>query len=50
MARNQNTYYVKHFSKGGWNYRDTSGCPWKEVLRLKRVAQTLGETIEYEKE
>lgn len=44
------TYYVRHFTKGGWNYKDTAGCPWKEVQKRKRIARLLGERIEYEEE
>lgn len=44
------TYYVRCFTKGGWNYKDVSCCPWKVVQKLKRIARSLGERIEYEEE
>ncbi len=41
-------YYVRWFTSGGYNYKDTSNVDWDGVKRFKRVAKTLGETITYE--
>ena len=47
MAKNQ--YYVRCFTKCGWNYCDHSNCSYEDVKRLRRTAKMLGETIEVEK-
>lgn len=48
MAKQQKLYYVRWFTSGGYNYKDTSNVPWDGVRRYKKEAKENGETIEYE--
>lgn len=41
-------YYVRWFTAGGYNYKDTTDVDWAGVQRMKRTAKALGERIEYE--
>jgi len=41
-------YYVRWFTSGGYNYKDTSNVDWNGVRRFKKLARQLGERIEYE--
>lgn len=41
-------YYVKWFTSGGYNYKDTTNVDWQGVRQMKKTAKMLGEKIEYE--
>ena len=48
MAKEKKLYYVRWFTSGGYNYKDTSNVPWEGVREYKRIAKEMGERIEYE--
>lgn len=50
MAKRKLTYnlYYINFIKDGFCYRTSHSATWKDVLRHKKLAKLLGETIEYE--
>lgn len=48
MAKEKKLYYVRWFTSGGYNYKDTSNVPWDGVREYKRIAKEMGERIEYE--
>ena len=48
MAKEKKLYYVRWFTSGGYNYKDTSNVPWDGVREYKRIAKEMGEKITYE--
>ena len=48
MAKEKKLYYVRWFTSGGYNYRDTSNVDWEGVRRFKKIAKENNERIEWE--
>jgi hypothetical protein len=48
MAKEKKLYYVRWFTSGGYNYRDTSNVDWEGVKRFKKIAKENNERIEWE--
>ncbi len=50
MKSMKKTYLVRWFLDNGFEYKATSGCHWEDVLKCRKLARALGETIKYEVE